>query len=170
MTRLGFIGLGTMGHGMAANLLAAGNPLTVWNRSPEKAVDLVCDIAPDPADLGRSSDIVFVCVSDTPDVEEVVFGDRGVINGMTPETILVDHSTISPKATREFSARAAELGIVWLDAPVSGGSEGAVNGTLAVMVGGPGEALQRAQPFMEAYSRTITHVGEGQGRDRWSRR
>jgi 3-hydroxyisobutyrate dehydrogenase len=163
MTRLGFIGLGTMGHGMAANLVAAGNRLTVWNRSPDKAVDLVCDVALDPADLGRASDIVFVCVSDTPDVAEVVFGERGVIEGMAQRAILVDHSTISPRATREFSARAAERGVVWLDAPVSGGSEGAVNGTLAVMVGGPLEALDRARPFMDTYSRTITHVGEEPG-------
>jgi 3-hydroxyisobutyrate dehydrogenase len=163
MTRLGFIGMGTMGHGMAANLLAAGNPLTVWNRTPEKAVDLVCDTALNPHDLGRASDIVFVCVSDTPDVEEVVYGDFGVIHGMTEGDILVDHSTVSPMATRDFARRAQELGVQWLDAPVSGGAEGARNGTLAVMVGGSADALERARPFMEAYSRAITHVGEEPG-------
>jgi 3-hydroxyisobutyrate dehydrogenase len=163
MTRLGFIGLGTMGHGMAANLLSAGNPLTVWNRTPEKAVDLVCDVALSPTDLGERSDIVFVCVSDTPDVEEVVFGDSGVIHGMAEGGILVDHSTISPGATRDFADRAGALGVTWLDAPVSGGSEGAQRGTLAVMVGGPAPALETARPFIEAYSKTITHVGDEPG-------
>ncbi len=163
MTRLGFIGLGTMGHGMAANLLGAGHRLTVWNRTPEKAVDLVCDVALGLRDLAEASDIVFVCVSDTPDVEEVVFGDGGVIHGMTEGGILVDHSTISAAATRDFATRAAEREVAWLDAPVSGGSEGAQRGTLAVMVGGPADALERARPFMEAYSKTITHVGKAPG-------
>jgi 3-hydroxyisobutyrate dehydrogenase len=159
MTRLGFIGLGTMGHGMALNLLIAGHGLTVWNRTPGKGVDLVCDLAADPIELGKASDIVFVCVSDTPDVDEVVFSDRGVIHGLAPGAVLVDHSTISPGATREFAARASEVGVSWVDAPVSGGSEGAENGTLAVMAGGPVDALDRARPFMEAYSKTITHIG-----------
>jgi 3-hydroxyisobutyrate dehydrogenase len=163
MTRLGFIGLGIMGHGMAANLLGAGNELTVWNRTPEKAVDLVCNVSLNPHDLGEASDIVFVCVSDTPDVEEVVFGDLGVIHGMTEGDVLVDHSTISPGATKGFAEQAAELGVTWLDAPVSGGAEGAEKGTLAVMVGGPGSTLETVRPFMEAYSRTIVHVGEAPG-------
>ena len=163
MTRLGFIGLGTMGHGMALNLLMAGHSLTVWNRTPGKGVDLVCDLAPDPIELGKTSDIVFVCVSDTPDVEQVVFGESGVIHGLARDAVLVDHSTISPAATREFAARATELGVSWLDAPVSGGSEGAEKGSLAVMAGGPVEALDRARPFMEAYSKTITHIGEQPG-------
>jgi 3-hydroxyisobutyrate dehydrogenase len=163
MTRLGFIGLGTMGHGMALNLLMAGNHLTVWNRTPDKAVDLVCDVAVDPTGLGKASDIVFVCVSDTPDVEEVVFGEHGVIHGLEPGTLVVDHSTISPTATRVLAARAGESGVAWLDAPVSGGAEGAENGTLAIMVGGPAEALDRARPHMEAYSKTITHIGEEAG-------
>jgi 3-hydroxyisobutyrate dehydrogenase len=163
MTRLGFTGLGTMGHGMAANLLMAGNNLTVWNRTPEKAVDLVCDVAIDPIGLGQASDIVFVCVSDTPDVEEVVFGEKGAIHGLEPGALIVDHSTISPVATKELAARAGTTGVAWLDAPVSGGEEGAVNGTLAVMAGGPAEALDRARPFMEAYSKSITHIGEEPG-------
>jgi 3-hydroxyisobutyrate dehydrogenase len=163
MTRLGFIGLGTMGHGMAANLLMAGHPLTVWNRSPEKAVDLVCDIASDPIELGKVSDIVFVCVSDGPDVEEVVFGARGVIHGLGPGSTLVDHSTISPQATKDLAGRAAANGMAWVDAPVSGGAEGAEKGALAVMAGGPTDAVERARPFMEAYSQTITHIGEDAG-------
>jgi 3-hydroxyisobutyrate dehydrogenase len=163
MTRLGFIGLGTMGHGMAANLLMAGNNLTVWNRTPDKANDLVCDMATDPTELGKASDIVFVCVSDTPDVEDVVFGEIGVIHGLEPGALIVDHSTISPVATKELAARAGETGVAWVDAPVSGGSEGAEKGTLAVMAGGPVEALDRALPFMEAYSKSITHIGEEPG-------
>jgi 3-hydroxyisobutyrate dehydrogenase len=163
MTRLGFIGLGTMGHGMAANLLMAGNTLTVWNRTPEKAVDLVCDVAFDPVELGKVSDIVFVCVSDTPDVEQVVFGENGVIHGLEPGTLIVDHSTISPGATKDLADRAREVGVAWVDAPVSGGAEGAEKGTLAVMAGGSAEALDRARPFMEAYSKTITHIGEEPG-------
>jgi len=163
MTRLGFAGLGIMGHGMASNLLFAGNPVTVWNRTPEKAVDLVCDVALSPQDLGEQSDIVMIAVSNTPGVEEVVFGESGVIHGLNHGAIIVDHSTISPSATREFAARAAELGVSWLDAPVSGGSEGAVNGTLAVMVGGPAAALEQARPFLESYSKSIVHVGEEPG-------
>jgi 3-hydroxyisobutyrate dehydrogenase len=163
MTRLGFIGLGTMGHGMAANILMAGNNLTVWNRTPEKANDLVCEVAISPVELGKVSDIVFVCISDTPDVEEVVFGDNGVIHGLGPGALIVDHSTISPVATRDLAARAGEAGVSWVDAPVSGGAEGAEQGMLTVMAGGPAGALDRARPFMEAYSKTITHIGEEPG-------
>jgi 3-hydroxyisobutyrate dehydrogenase len=113
--------------------------------------------------VGRASDIVFICVSDTPDVEVVVFGDNGLIRGLAPGSLIVDHSTISPGATREFATRAGEAGVAWLDAPVSGGSEGAEKGTLAVMVGGPAEELERARGPMEAYSKTITHIGEEPG-------
>ncbi|MEA1903481.1 MAG: NAD(P)-dependent oxidoreductase [Actinomycetota bacterium] len=163
MTRLGYVGLGIMGHGMAANLIEAGHPLTVWNRTVSKADDLNASVVSTAREVGPASDIVFVCVSDTADVEEVVFGDFGVIHGMTDGDILVDHSTISPGATKDYATRAAELGIEWLDAPVSGGSEGAVNGTLAVMVGGHPEALEQAQPFMESYSKSIVHVGDEPG-------
>ena len=163
MTRLGFIGLGTMGHGMAANLEAAGHRLTVWNRTRSKADDLGAHVVDTAREVGPESDIVFVSVSDTPDVEEVVFGDYGVIHGMTKGDILVDHSTISPVATKGLATRAAELGVDWVDAPVSGGSEGAVNGTLAVMVGGPSNAVEKTGPFMDAYSKSIVHVGEESG-------
>lgn len=159
MTRLGFIGLGIMGRGMAANLIAAGNPVTVWNRTPGKAEGLAANVVESPQDVGPESDIVFVCVSDTPDVEEVVFGDFGVIHGMTSGDVLVDHSTISPVATAQFAIQASELGIEWIDAPVSGGSEGAERGTLAVMAGGDPDVLERVRPFMEAYSASIVHVG-----------
>jgi 3-hydroxyisobutyrate dehydrogenase len=163
MTRLGFAGLGIMGHGMASNLLFAGNPVMVWNRTPEKAVDLVCDVATSPQDLGAQSDIVMISVSNTPDVEEVVFGPSGMIHGLAEGAIVVDHSTISPSATKEFAARVADRGVTWLDAPVSGGSEGAENGTLAVMVGGPKQALERVRPYLDAYSKSVVHVGEEPG-------
>ncbi|MFP4073888.1 MAG: NAD(P)-dependent oxidoreductase [Actinomycetota bacterium] len=163
MTRLGFIGLGIMGRGMTANLVAAGHGVTVWNRTPGKADGLNVTVADSPADVGSGSDIVFVCVSDTPDVAEVVFGDGGVIHGMSEGAVLVDHSTISPVTTKEFASRADELGIDWVDAPVSGGSEGAEKGTLAVMAGGSTRAMERVTPFMDAYSSSIVHVGEEPG-------
>lgn len=163
MTRLGYIGLGVMGGGMAANLEKRGHSLTVWNRTAHKAEALNAPLVEHARNVGPASDIVFVCVSDTPDVEEVVFGDSGVIHGMTEGDLLVDHSTISPSVTRQLAAQAAERGIEWLDAPVSGGSEGAAKGQLAIMVGGPTEALERATPFMEAYAKSIVHVGEENG-------
>lgn len=163
MTRLGYIGLGIMGHGMASNLIASGHPLTVWNRTRSKTDDLKANVVDSPQDVGPESDIVFLCVSDTPDVDDVVFGDYGVIHGMTAGDVLVDHSTVSPVATARFAAQAAELGIEWVDAPVSGGSEGAVRGTLAVMVGGDADAVERVRPYMEAYSTSIVHVGEDPG-------
>lgn len=163
MTRIGFIGLGIMGRGMAANLIEAGHEVTVWNRTASKAEGLGARVVDSPQDLGPESDIVFVCVSDTPDVDDVVFGDFGVIHGMTEGDLVVDHSTISPVATREFATQAEQLGIAWVDAPVSGGSEGAELGTLAVMAGGPADALDRARPFMEAYSSSIVHVGDEPG-------
>lgn len=148
---------------MAANLIEAGHGLTVWNRTPSKAEGLEAAVVETPRDVGPASDIVFICVSDTPDVEEVVFGDFGVIHGMTEGDVLVDHSTISPVATKGLAERAAELGVQWVDAPVSGGSEGAVRGTLAVMAGGSSKALEKARPFIEAYSKSIVHVGEEPG-------
>jgi 3-hydroxyisobutyrate dehydrogenase len=163
MTRLGFIGLGIMGHGMAANLIQSGHEITLWNRTPSKAADLDARLVATAREVGPASDIVFVCVSDTADVEQVVFGELGVIHGMTDGDVLVDHSTISPSATKGFAAQAAELGVEWVDAPVSGGSEGAVKGTLAVMVGGAEPALDRARPFMDAYSKSIVHVGDEPG-------
>ena len=163
MSRLGFIGLGIMGRAMVSNLVAAGHRVTVWNRTPGKATGLDVDVVEDAMAVGTASDIVFVCVSDTPDVGEVVFGDHGVIHGMTRDSMLVDHSTISAVSTRQFADRAREGGIGWVDAPVSGGSEGAERGTLAVMAGGAAEDLERVRPFMEAYSSSIVHVGEEPG-------
>lgn len=163
MTTLGYIGMGIMGRGMAANLLGAGHDVTVWNRTRSKAQGLGATIADDPYAIGKTSDIVFVCVSDTEDVEDVAFGPAGAVAGMAVGAILVDHSTISPGATKAFAARAADSGVIWLDAPVSGGSEGAQRGTLAVMVGGDPKALEQARPFMNTYSKSIVHVGDQPG-------
>ncbi len=162
MERIGFCGLGTMGQFMAGNLRKAGFEVTVWNRTPGKAGDLVaagCREAPSPADVGRASDIVVTCVSDTPDVEAVLFGEQGVASGLAAGGMVIDCSTISPEATRQFAARLREQGIGWVDAPVSGGSEGAKNATLTIMVGGSDADLERARPVLSAMGKTITHFG-----------
>lgn len=163
MTRLGFVGLGIMGRGMVSNLAAAGHAPLVWNRTPSRYEGLDAATASSPHDVGSRSDIVFLCVSDTPDVEEVAFGASGAVRGMAPGSILVDHSTISPTATADMARRAAEAGIEWVDAPVSGGSEGAERGTLAIMAGGSRSALETAMPFLEAYASSVVHVGERPG-------
>ena len=163
MKRLGFVGLGIMGGGMAANLIGKGHDLVVWNRTPGRGDHLAARRATNLGDLASLSDIVFICVSDTADVEEVVFGHAGLMSTLAPGSILIDHSTISPGATRKMAQRADNQGIIWVDAPVSGGSEGARDGTLAVMMGGAPEAVETVRPYLEAYSSTITHVGPQPG-------
>jgi 3-hydroxyisobutyrate dehydrogenase len=162
MERVGFVGLGTMGAAMAANLARAGFRLTVWNRSPGRGASLVelgAREAPTSADLARESDVVVICIRDTPDVEAVLFDAQGIAEGAREGGLVVDCSTISPAATRDFAARLAERGIHMVDAPVSGGSEGAVNATLTIMVGGEAEDVARARPVLERLGRTITHMG-----------
>lgn len=157
-----FLGLGTMGLPMAGRLLDAGFTTTVWNRTAGKAEALATSgatVADSPAAAARDADIVVVMVSDTPDVEEVVFGPAGAANGLRSGALLVDMSTISPAATRGFASRVAAGGASWLDAPVSGGSEGAQQGTLSIMVGGEAKDLERDRPVLEVLGRTITHVG-----------
>jgi 3-hydroxyisobutyrate dehydrogenase len=161
-TRVGFCGMGTMGAAMAANLARAGFPLTVWNRTAGRAdlpVSLGATEAASPAQLATGSDIVVICVSDTPDVEAVLFGPDGVSAGIRSDSLVVDCSTIAPTATREFSARLAGQGVALVDAPVSGGSEGAQQGTLTIMVGGEEADVERARPVLAAMGRTITHMG-----------
>jgi 3-hydroxyisobutyrate dehydrogenase len=163
--RVGFIGLGIMGGGMARNLLKNGFAVTVWNRSAEKVAPIVeagATAGESPADVAAKSDIVITCVSDTPDVEAVILGENGVIHGLRAGGLVIDMSTISPKATREIAARLHERGIAMLDAPISGGSEGAARGTLSIMVGGDAAQFERALPVFQAMGKTITHVG-GQG-------
>jgi 3-hydroxyisobutyrate dehydrogenase len=159
---LGFIGLGIMGRGMARNLLKAGFPVYVWNRTAARMDELAADgaqTAASPAALAAQCDVVFICVSDTPDVEAVVLGEGGVIHGARSGTLIVDMSTISPRATRSIAAQLAERGVGFLDAPVSGGSEGATRGTLSIMVGGDEAHFQRALPYLQAMGKTITHMG-----------
>lgn len=159
---IGFIGLGIMGQGMARNLLKAGFFVNVWNRTGSKMTSLIeigANNTDSPADLASKSDIVITCVSDTPDVEAVVLGENGVIYGLKEGSLLVDMSTISPQTTREIADRLAQKGVHMLDAPISGGSEGAANGTLSIMVGGDDAQVARAMPAFEAMGKTITHVG-----------
>lgn len=162
MADIGFVGLGIMGQAMARNLLAAGFDVVVWNRTPSKAQALAeagATVAPSPSAVANTADIVMVCVSDTPDVESVVFGNDGVAAGLSAGGLIVDHSTISPAASRTFAEQLTEQGGHWLDAPISGGSEGAVKGTLSIMIGGDPGQIERALPFLQAVGETITHVG-----------
>jgi 3-hydroxyisobutyrate dehydrogenase len=167
--RIGFIGLGIMGRGMARNLMKAGFELRVWNRTAARMAELAAEgaaTARDPADLAGQSDILITCVSDTPDVEAVLVGDNApsgappaAIHGLRPGSLVIDMSTISPHATRALAERLRAKGVEMLDAPVSGGSEGAARGTLSIMVGGEAEQVARARPLFEAMGRAITHVG-----------
>lgn len=157
-----FIGLGTMGAGMASNILKAGHELTVHNRTREKEKILAAAgarSAASPREAASGAEIIVICVSDTPDVEEIVLGDDGVIHGASAGAVVVDMSTISPTATRRMAAKLGDKGIKMLDAPVSGGSEGAQNGTLAIMVGGDAADFETALPILEAMGKTVTHVG-----------
>lgn len=159
---IGFIGLGIMGTGMARNLLRAGFDLTVWNRTASKAEALAQEgarPAGSPAELAAGCTTIVICVSDTPDVEAVLLGEAGVIQGVQPGALVIDCSTISPMATQVLAGKLAERGAAMLDAPVSGGSEGAAQGTLSIMVGGEAADFERALPILRAMGRTVTHVG-----------
>ncbi len=159
---IAFIGMGTMGAPMALNILKAGHAVVVYNRSREKELALVdagALRAGTPREAAVDAGIIITCVSDTPDVEAVVLGDEGIIHGAPAGSLLIDMSTISPAVTRQIAATLADKKIRMLDAPVSGGSEGAQNGTLAIMVGGEAEDVQHAMPVLKAMGKTITHVG-----------
>lgn len=163
MERIGYIGLGLMGKPIAKNLLKAGFPLVVHNRSRAAVLELVeagADEAVDPRSVAEASDVVITNLPDTVDVETVVLGPDGVIEGTRPGMLFIDNSTIKPESARRIAARLEELGVSSLDAPVSGGDVGAKAGTLAIMVGGPQEAFDRAKAIFEAMGKTITHVGE----------
>lgn len=159
---LGYIGLGTMGAPMAGHLLAAGFPLVVWNRTPSKAEALIAKgakWAASPAELAKLCDVVFVNVSDSPDVLEVIFSENGVADGAHEGMIVVDHSTIAPAVSRQVYEGLAPKGVRCLDAPVSGGDIGARNATLTIMVGGDADALEEVRPYFEVLGSKITHVG-----------
>ena len=162
MDRIAFIGLGTMGAAMAANIRRAGFEVTGWNRTPGRTAELQelgGSAASTAADAARAADTVVVCVSDTPDVESVLFGPDGVAAGLREGGLVIDCSTISPDATKGFAAKLRQQGIGYVDAPVSGGSEGAQKATLTIFVGGEPADAERAQPVLEAMGRTITHFG-----------
>lgn len=161
--RVGFVGLGIMGRGMAHNLLKAGFDVRVWNRTASRADALVeagATAGDSPADVAAHSDITIICVSDTPDVEAVILGENGVIHGVKAGDLVIDCSTISPQVTQSIAQTLAEKEVHMLDAPISGGSEGAANGTLSIMIGGEAAQVERAMPVFEAMGKTITHVGE----------
>ena len=161
--RVGYIGLGLMGKPIARNIMRAGFPLTVHNRSRAPVEELVTDGA-EPADSPRAvaevSDVVFTNLPDSPDVEQVVLGSNGVIEGCRPGMVFIDNSTIKPETARSIAATLAEVEVSALDAPVSGGDVGAKAGTLAIMVGGPRDTFDSMLPIFQAMGKTITYVGE----------
>jgi 3-hydroxyisobutyrate dehydrogenase len=160
--RIGFVGLGIMGEPMARNILKAGFPLTVWNRTPSKAEALRGDgatVAGSPAAVAQASTIIVSCVTDSPDVEAVALGRGGIAEGAAPGSCYIDCSTIAPAVARRVAAALAEKGVGMLDAPVSGGDIGAKAGTLAIMVGGDARDFERCKPILDAMGKTVVHVG-----------
>ena len=162
--KIGFIGLGIMGRPMALNLHAAQHTLLVYDR-PGLADDIrvVAEVVPDCKAVASGADVVIVMVPDTPDVENVLFAPTGVAAGLKPGTLVIDMSSISPIATKDFAAKINALGCDYLDAPVSGGEVGAKQATLTIMVGGPTAAFNRAKPLFDLMGKNITHVGDAPG-------
>ena len=159
---IGFIGPGIMGAPMAKNLIKAGHAVNVYARRADAAkplVDAGASFCASPAEAASNAEVVFTIVSDTPDVEEVVFGDKGIVEGAKPGTVIVDMSTISPTSTKQFAERLERLGLEMIDAPVSGGEAGAINGTLSIMAGGRKEIFERVKPLFECMGKNIVHVG-----------
>lgn len=160
--RIGFIGLGNMGTPMSLNILKAGHTLTVWNRTRARAKTVVeagAQLADSPADVAAASDVTLVCVSLPEDVRAVVSGPNGALGAAKRGSIIADHSTVDPTTTQDLAAQAAAKGVAYLDAPVSGGTQGAKAGTLTIMVGGDEAAFERARPAFEATGKNIHHVG-----------
>ncbi len=164
MAQVAFLGLGVMGGPMAGHLAAAGHKITVYNRSAEKAEIWVAahggTHAPSPAEAARGADIVLCCVGNDDDLRAVCQGPDGAFAGMGAGSLFVDHTTVSAKVTRSLAAEAATLGLGFVDAPVSGGQAGAVNGVLSVMCGGTEADFARAAPVIAAYSRICKRLGE----------
>lgn len=159
--KLGFIGLGIMGAPMCANLIKAGHQLFVHTRGkvPEAIADSSATQCTTARGVAQRADIIFVMVPDTPDVEQVLFDDDGVLLGLSPGKLVIDMSSISPQATEDFARRVNKHGCDYLDAPVSGGEVGARNATLSIMVGGPESAFARARPLFDLMGQNITLVG-----------
>lgn len=163
MERIGFIGLGLMGKPMALNVLKAGFPLTVLNRSRPPMAELAAagaTLAETPMQVAQQSDVVITCVPDSPDVEAIVLGDNGILAGARPGMLFMDNSTIAPATARKIYEACQAKGIDALDAPVSGGDIGAQQGTLSIMVGGDEAAFQRALPILQAMGKNIVYIGE----------
>lgn len=163
MEKIGFIGLGIMGKPMALNLLKAGFKVIAYNRTKEKVnaiVDAGGEEGLSPREVAENSDIIITIVSDSPDVEDVILGENGIIKGIKAGSVVIDMSTISPSVTKEIATKLNEINVEMLDAPVSGGDVGAINGTLSIMVGGSSETLERCKPIFEAMGKSITHCGE----------
>jgi 3-hydroxyisobutyrate dehydrogenase len=162
-TPLAFLGIGLMGEPMTANLLEAGFPVRVWNRSPEKLAAVVergAGPAASPAKAAAAAEVVFTCVTDGAAVEAVVFGPGGVAEAATPDKVLVDFSTIPPDAARAMATRLKdETGMRWVDAPITGGRVGAVNGQLVVMAGGDAADIDRVRPCLAPMAQSVVHVG-----------
>ena len=161
--KIGFIGLGIMGRPMAKNLIEAGYELVLYTRTKEKAEGLAGEgaaVAGSPREVAESADVVITMLPDSPDVEEVVAGEDGVLEGIKEGALIVDMSTISPVVARDLAEKARKGGASMLDAPVSGGDVGAKDGTLSIMVGGSEEDFGRARPLFEVMGQTVTHVGE----------
>ncbi len=162
MLNVGYIGLGLMGKPMAENILKAGFPLVVHNRSRAAVDELAAQgarAASSPAEVAAQVDVVFTNLPDSPDVEDVVLGPQGIAEAAHPGLVFVDHSTIKPATARRLAAALSEKGVAALDAPVSGGDIGARNATLTIMVGGEAVALEKVRPVLQAVGKTITHVG-----------
>lgn len=162
--RIGFCGIGRMGDPMTRRLLAAGHEVAVWNRSSVKLDSLVAAGAvakATPRALSESVDIAMLCLGDGKAVDDVVFGEHGLAQAATPPSCLIDHSTLSPALTRALARRwTAATGGVWIDAPVSGGTDGAANGKLAIMAGGPANAIEAVTPLLRAYASRVTRMGD----------
>ena len=161
--RLGYLGLGMMGIPMAQRLVSAGFEVAVWNRSADKAKALVeagAKLAADPRSVAESASIIFMCVTDAGAVEDVVFGTNGLASVSGAGKLVVDFSSIHPDAARDIAGRLkAANGMAWIDAPVSGGTKGAEEGTLAVMAGGEAADIARVRPYVAAMARRLTHMG-----------
>jgi 2-hydroxy-3-oxopropionate reductase len=161
--KIGYIGLGIMGKSIARNILKAGFPLVVHNRSHAAVEELAAEgamTAGSPAEVAAQVDVVFTNLPDSPDVAQVALGGNGIIAGAHPGLIFVDNSTIKPATSRQIAATLAEVSVLSLDAPVSGGDIGARNATLSIMVGGPAQVFERVMPVFQAMGKTITYVGE----------
>jgi 3-hydroxyisobutyrate dehydrogenase-like beta-hydroxyacid dehydrogenase len=157
--KVAFLGLGIMGHAMATNLVKAGHEVTVWNRTPGKLVE-GAGVAPTPAAASQGAEVVWMCVSDTNAVQQILFGADGAEQSLTEGMTIADSSTISPKATVEFAERVGKKGVAWVDAPMTGSKIGAKDGSLVFIVGGDEAHIERLKPLFAAMGKKIFRMGE----------